>query len=116
MRQANENFSRDPLILSCHYDPREDFYNAGFNEYGVQWSYDSKSSLKALENFIDGVGTYTDVKFPVREILQSDPAVTVKYDEKSFASLARTSSERNKAPEVLLKELLQVTRVHIERL
>lgn len=113
MKQPNVNFSRNPLVLGCYFDPRELFYNAGFDDFGIQWSYDFDSTLKALENFIDGVGTNNEVKFSVTQILAENPTVVIKFDEKSYAKLALESLERKQSPEALLKTLLRVTDLQI---
>ena len=113
MSQPNSNFSRDPLILGCYFDPKETFFNAGFDDYGVQWSYDSHSPVKALENFIDGVGTYTDIVFPVREILTKDPAVVVNFDKKSFDQLVQDAKKENTTAEALIRKILKVTKIQV---
>lgn len=105
--------SESSLVLGCYFDPRESFYNAGFEQNPLQWSYDFDSTLKALENFINGVGTYTDVTVSVTALLANVSAVIVKYDEESFKSLLLASEKQNKTPEVLLREMLKVRKVQI---
>lgn len=113
MKQPNRNFLRDPLVLGCYFDPREEFYSAGFDDYGVQWSFDHYSTIKALEGFIKGTGTFTEVTFPVGEILAKDPVVIVKFDIRSGERLAQEAKKQNSTPEDLLKNLLKVTRLKV---
>ena len=107
------NFSRNPLALGCYFDPRELFYNAGLDDYSVQWSYDFHSTIKALENFINGTGTYTLVKFPVSELLKNDPVIIINFDKKSYDNLIHESEKQKESPEALLKTLLKVTNLQI---
>ncbi len=104
------------MVLSCNFDPKESFYNAGFFDYGVQWSYDYHSSIKALENFVNGTDTWTEVKFPVPALLRADPLVSIKFDTKSFDSLVQESKRLNKSADFLLKDLLKVSNIQIVRI
>ncbi len=104
----------DALVISCYFDPREQFYTAGFDDTNTHWSYDLNSTVKALENFVIGIGTYTPVVIPVAELLERNPFVTIKFDTKSLENLTHECRIQKLTPESLLSNLLKVDSVEIQ--